>query len=141
MSNPANRSTEEVSVGFYLFVASSSAAVYVGVQVTGGPATGGAFLVIGALWLCVYTVAATSLVVLLVNAYRSVQDTSMDKLATFFATMILISLGSALYLGFIADRLQTAMAVGIVGLILAPLGLSATVFEPRFRHLYAKRIS
>lgn len=141
MSNPANRLTEEISVGFYFFVASLSAAVYIGVQVTNGPAIGGAFLVIGVFWLCVCTVATTALVVLLENVYRSIQETRMDNLAIFFATIILISLGSALYLGFIAHRLQTAMAVGSVGLILGPLGLSATVFEPRFRHLYTKRIS
>lgn len=141
MGNPSNRLTEEVSVGFYLFVALLSAAVYIGVQVTSGPSIGGAFLVIGAFWLCVCTIAVTALVVLLVNVNRSIQATSTDKTAILLATIILISLGVALYLAFVVNRLRTAMAVGVVGLILAPLGLFVTVFEPRFRHLFAKRIS
>lgn len=140
MSNPTSRVTEEVSVGFYLLIASSSAAVYLGVQVTSGSAIGGAFLVIGTFWLCVSTVAATALVVLIVNGYRSIQDISTNKPATLFATLILVSLGGALYLGLVADRPQTAMAVGIVALILAPLGLFGAVFEPRLRHLFANRI-
>lgn len=141
MSEPANRLTEEISVGFYLLVALLSAAIYVGVQVTSGPTMGGSLLVIGAFWLCVCTVAATALVVLLVNVYRSVQDTSTDNTAILLATIILISLGGAIYLVFVGNRLQTAMAMGVVGLILAPLGLFATVFEPRFRHLFAERTS
>lgn len=140
MSNPASQLTEKVSVGFYLLIASLSAAVYLGVQVTSGPTIGGAFLVIGAFWLCVTTVAATALVVFVVNGYRSIQDTSTNKLAMLFATIILVSLGGALYLGLVANRPQTAIAVGIVALILAPLGLIGTVFEPGFRHLFANRI-
>ena len=141
MSNPANRLAEEISVGFYLFVALLSAAVYIGVQVTSGPSIGGAFLVIGAVWLCVCTVATTALVVLLVNIKRSIRDTSTDKTAILLATIILISLGGALYLGLVVDRLEIAMVVGVVGLILAPLGLFATVYKPRFRHLFAERAS
>lgn len=140
MRNPTDRLTEEVSVGFYLLVAFLSAAVYLGVQVTSGPSIGGAFLVIGAFWLCVGTVAATALVILLVNVYRSIQDTATDRLAVFFATIILVSLVGALYLGLLADHPRTAMAAGTVGLVLAPLGLFATVFEPRIRHLFAERI-
>ena len=141
MSNPTNRLSEEVSVGFYLFVALLSAAVYVGVQVTSGPSIGGAFLIIGAFWLCICTVAATALVVLFVNIKRSIRDNSTDKTAILLAVIILLSLGGALYLGFVANRLETATVVGVVGLILAPLGLFATVYEPRFRHLFAERVS
>lgn len=140
MSAPPDRLIEEVSVVFSLLAASASAAVYLGVQVTSGPAIGGAILVIGAFWLWVCTVAATALVVLLVNVFRSIQDTGTDRLAILFATATLVSLGGAGYLGLLADRPRPAMAVGIVGLILAPLCLFATVFEPRFRHLFAERI-
>lgn len=141
MSNPTNRLSEEVSVGFYLFIALLSAAVYIGVQVTSGPSIGGAFLVIGAFWLCVCTVATTALVVLLVNIKRLIRNTSTDKTAILLATIILISVGGALYLGFVVNRLKIAIGVGVLGLILAPLGLFATVYEPRFRHLFAEQTS
>lgn len=138
MRDPTNRRTEKVCVGLYLLAALLSAAVSVGVQVTSGPSLGGAFLVIGAFWFCICTVVATALVILGMNTYRSIQGTNTDKIAILIATIILISLGGARYLGFIANHLQTAMAVGISGLILAPPGLFATVFEHRLRHLLAE---
>lgn len=139
MSTPSTRLTEEICVGFYLLIALFSAITYVGVQLTSGSAIGGAFLVIAVFWLCVCTGVATALVVLFVNISRTVQGTNIDRVATLFAMLILVSLGAALYLGFMANHLQVAMLVGAVGLVIAPLGLFVTVFESRIQHLLAER--
>lgn len=141
MARPTNRLTEEIGVGFYLLVSLLGAMTYLGVQVSNGPFIGGSYLVIAVFWLCVCAVVATALVVVFVNGYRVLQDTTADWIAVGFAALILASIAGALFLAFLANRLQTAMVVGVVGLIIAPLGLFATVFKPRLRHLFGKRLS
>jgi cadmium resistance protein CadD (predicted permease) len=132
-----NRLTEELAAGSYAVVAAFCGAVFVGVQLTSGPYIGGAFLVIGAFWLCVVAAVAVAVVVLIENADRRRRNESVDPWASVFAGLMLVALVAALYLAFAANRLQMAMVVGAVGLVLAPLGLLAAVFEDR---LSEKRI-
>jgi cadmium resistance protein CadD (predicted permease) len=132
-----NRLTEELVVGGYAVVATLCGAVFAGVQLTSGPYIGGAFLVIGAFWLCVVASVAAAVVVLIENADRRRRNESVDPWASVFAGLMLVALVAALYLAFAANRLQMAMVVGAVGLVLAPLGLLAAVFEDR---LSEKRI-
>lgn len=126
-----SRSTEELAAGSYAVVAAFCGAVFVGVQLTSGPYIGGAFLVIGAFWLCVAAAVAVAVVVLIENADRRRRNESVDPWASVFAVLMLVALAAALYLAFPANRLPVAMVVGAVGLVVAPLGLLTAVFEDR----------
>lgn len=126
-----NRGTEELAVAGYAVVATLCGAVFAGVQLMSGLYIGGAFLVIGVFWLCIVVAVAAAVVVLIENTDRRRRDESADPWASAFAVLMLVSLAAALYLGFAADRLQGAMVVGAVGLVVAPLGLLAAVFEDR----------
>lgn len=131
MSRPDARLTEELAAGSYAVLATLCGAVFVGVQSTSGPYIGGAFLVIGAFWLCVVAAVAAAVVVLVENADRRRRSESVDPWGSVFAVLVLVALVAALYLAFAANRLQVAMVVGAVGLVVAPLGLLAAVFEAR----------
>ncbi|WP_178918027.1 hypothetical protein [Natronomonas gomsonensis] len=48
---------------------------------------------------------------------------------------MLVALTAAVFLAFAANRLQVAMVVGVVGLVVAPLGLLVVVFETRLNNL------
>ncbi|MUV87971.1 hypothetical protein GJ631_15770 [Natronomonas sp. CBA1123] len=126
-----SRSAEELAAGSYAVLATLCGAVFAGVQLTSGPYIGGAFLVIGAFWLCVVAAVAVAVVVLIENADRRRRNESVDPWGSVFAVLMLASLAVALYLAFLANRLQVAMVVGAVGLVVAPLGLLAAVFEDR----------
>lgn len=131
MTPTTNRGTEELVVGSYAVVAILCGAVFAGVQLTSGPYIGGAFLVIGAFWLCVVAAVAAAVVVIIENADRRRRNESIDPWVSVFAVLMLAALAVALYLAFAANRLQVAMVVGAVGLVVAPLGLLAAVYEDR----------
>lgn len=139
MGGSVNRLIEEISVGFSLLVALLSVAIYIGVEVSGVHSTWAGVLVFVAFWLYLCTVGVTALVVLVVNLKRSIQDTSPDNVAILLAAIILISICGGLYLLFVVIDFQAASIMGVVGLILAPLGLFVNVYEPHLRNLLSDR--
>ena len=135
MTPTTNRGTEELVVGSYAVVAILCGAVFAGVQLTSGPYIGGAFLVIGVFWLCVVAAVTVAVVVLIENVDRRRRNESVDPWGSVFAMLMLVALAAALFLAFAANRLQMAMVAGAVGLVVAPLGLLAAVFEARLNGL------
>lgn len=132
MYQPRNRTTEEVTVGVYLFFLCGSLALFGWVQVSSGPYIGGAFLVIGAFWLTVVAGVSASLVVLAVNGWRIRKRRDGDRWAVFFAALVLLTYGSAIYLAFVTTYVEVSMAVSGLG-FLSSLGVIGAVFQDRVR--------
>ncbi len=132
MGSPVDRVTEEICVGIYLLIIGiSGAIVWLGRSNT--PSIGGDFIVILVGWVCIITATSTALVVLIINIQRGLRDTPPDKIAVTLASLIPIALVVAFYLNIVLQRPQASIGAGVVGLVLAPLGLAATVFAPRVR--------
>ena len=121
MSTLACSRVEAIAVGGYVLLATSSGVLLVGLAVT-GPHFGVTFVLLGLFWLCVLAAVATALVVLGVNAWRTLRHEPADRVAVGFATLLLVALGGGLYAAFLGNALQMGLVLGVIGLVLAPLG-------------------
>lgn len=127
---------EEFAVGLFFLVLCGSIAGFGWVQMTSGPVIGGAFIVIGLLWLAVFVAVWASLVVLTINAYRYLIDETPIWKATTFAVLMPLAIGFAIYLAFVTSHYQLWFLVGGFG-FLCSLGLIATVLEDRARRVWS----
>lgn len=125
---------EEIAVGLYFLVLCGGIAGFGWVQMTPGPAIGGAFLIIGLTWLTIIIAVSASLVVLAINAYKYLRDEPPVWKAATFALLTPLATGVTIYLVFATTNYQLWFLVGGLG-FLCSLGLVITVFEGRARRI------
>lgn len=136
MDRSSSSPVEEFAVGLYLLVLCGSIAGFGWVQMTSGPVIGGAFVVIGLLWLAIFAAVWASLVVLTINVYRYLTAETPSWKATTFAVVTPLAIGLAISLAFLTTPYQLWFLVGGLG-FLCSLGLVTTVFEGRARRIWA----
>ena len=130
---------EELAVGLYLLVVCSGIAGFGWVQVTTGPAIGGAFIVIGLTWLAILVAVWASLVVLAINAYRYLREDTPLWDAVTFASLTPLGIGVTIYLVFVTTNHYLWFLVGGLG-FLCSLGLVRAVLERRARRVWSTRV-
>ena len=98
----------------------------------------GVFVVFWLVAACVLAAVATAAVVIVSNVRRARSEGPVDRVATALGATMLASVAAAAYFVF-ADSPQYFLAAGVLGLLVAPLGLLLRVFDADFHSLLRSR--
>ncbi len=138
MNPPTSSRIEDWSVGGYALLATACLLLSAGALGIDAPYVG-IFVAFWLVGLCAVAAVGLSIIIVAINANRARRGTVPDVVAVAFAVLVPAALGTAIYV-VLADHSPAAfLALGLVALVVAPLGLVYRVLGERIRDRWRRR--